>query len=544
MQDKIESWVTYKMRKDISQEAVSIDGKFIEDILPGFSTIKTSGREALTANVEASTIGRNSGEMLRYTRYPSRTITIDFVLEGSSLSNLREKLNQLNGILTAKEHEFIFNDEDDKLFVGVPTVQNEVDDFKNACGGKISIYCAYPFKRSVELKEVTATVGTGTTATFNFYYDGTYPVKPTLVAEFSGSSTSGSLSDEGDCGFVMFTDVDENIIQLGNPESVNESAVARASRINHEFSATTGWTNNGGSFLNYPIQGTSAIKTITDPLYKKGTGQTFKGVAPTGYGTDSYGWRGPSISKKLSSAASDWSVSLVHHFCVNSYDEFGSISCGLVNGDKLIAGFTIFASNFSTEGEVRYIINDRLESYESIYVGKYNEHFGYTKKSANSYSQPSLNSTIKKVGSTVTFKIGKLAEKSITVSGIENLKATDLVIYFQNFGGSNRKVVSTNIVHSINFTALPSNAKNFRDIPNVFTAGDIVEADCSNANVRIMRQGMTEGQLAPQYGALGNNWEEFELRPGQNVIGAAWSTWLTESTYFPKLKIRYREVFI
>ena len=83
----------------------------------------------------------------------------------------------------------------------------------------------------------------------------------------------------------------------------------------------------------------------------------------------------------------------------------------------------------------------------------------------------------------------------------------------------------------------------FAEIPNVFTAGDIVEADCSDANVYLYRDGSLIGHLEPQYGALGNDWEDFDIKVGQNIIRAVWSDWVNTS-YKPTIKIIFNKVYI
>jgi hypothetical protein len=83
----------------------------------------------------------------------------------------------------------------------------------------------------------------------------------------------------------------------------------------------------------------------------------------------------------------------------------------------------------------------------------------------------------------------------------------------------------------------------FAEIPNVFTAGDIVEADCNSANVFLYRKGSMTGHLEPQYGALGNDWEDFEIKVGQNAIRTVWSDWVN-TNYKPVIKIIFNEVYI
>ena len=76
-----------------------------------------------------------------------------------------------------------------------------------------------------------------------------------------------------------------------------------------------------------------------------------------------------------------------------------------------------------------------------------------------------------------------------------------------------------------------------RDIPNKFSADDVVEADCKNAEI------LLNGTPAPSLGALGNDWEDFYLTPGLNQIGIAYSEWVSAECA-PQFKVKYREVFL
>ena len=59
-------------RSDLPIEAVSIDGAYIEDLIPGYKTITTTGREALTPEVESYTVGSSDGSTIKYIRHPER----------------------------------------------------------------------------------------------------------------------------------------------------------------------------------------------------------------------------------------------------------------------------------------------------------------------------------------------------------------------------------------------------------------------------------------------------------------------------------------
>jgi len=238
----------------------------------------------------------------------------------------------------------------------------------------------------------------------------------------------------------------------------------------------------------------------------------------------------------------------------------------------VIVGFTIEKTGSGTLGTVKYILNNKVVGTDSIDLSFYNTNFGYcrrdpvyvtqyyqekeyyyvkkkgkkkkkksrwvtrtrTVQSGWSYTQSNLNSGISRDGGIVTFSVGNLADRTFKDSDIDNTSCTSVV--FETTG-----TFHTNAVRScawVRKAGVP-----FAEIPNVFTAGDIVEGDCNTANVLLYRAGSAEGHLEPQYGALGNDWEDFTIKPGQNIIRAVWSDWVNEN-YKPKVEIIFNEVFI
>ena len=77
----------------------------------------------------------------------------------------------------------------------------------------------------------------------------------------------------------------------------------------------------------------------------------------------------------------------------------------------------------------------------------------------------------------------------------------------------------------------------WKDVPYKFGANDVVEADCNTGEI------LLNGVSNHSYGALGNDWEEFYLKPGLNQIGFSYSSWV-EADYAPTFKVKYREVFL
>ena len=573
-------------KKFIPAEAVSINGQYLENAVDGYRTLYTKGRESLEVQLDTYSVGVADGETFKSKRYPARKITVGFQLIAPTNEEFRRRFNALNNLLSLDEADFIFADETDKYFAGIPIFNAEVETGENSVKGEWEIYCAYPFKRSV--KPITLTMSnaevTNTTATFAIEYKGGQPARPILRAKFAGAKSGGSSSEDGDCGFVAFMDGNENIIQLGNPDVIDRDEYTSATTlVNFEFINTSGWATSGTTWENRSVTGSVSSGTLADAFWMLGAGQTQNYAVPS-YGSGT-GWHG-ALLKKTTSGAVNFTIDLVHRLCVSNANETGTFECGARDANGvMVAGFVIDKTSNGTTGTVNYIVNNEIVGRDSIDLGYYNEHFGYcnrtpvyvqetyydpvttttkvqvkTKKkkkkkkyktvttttwvakvrtvqSGWNYTQSNLNSSISKNGQDIAFTIGNLPTRTYTVPAVLQTVSTDLSMYM----GTNGTPLNTNAVHSVLFrreAGVP-----FAEQPNVFTAGDIVQADCNDATVFIYRDGSIGGHLEPQYGALGNDWESFMLTNGVNTIRATWSDWVN-ATYKPQIEIEYNEVFI
>ena len=535
-------------------EAVSIDGTYLENIVSGYRTLYVSGRESLAPELNTYSVGVADGEKVKNRRYPARTLTVGFQLLAPNAEEFRARFNQLNNVLAKDEADFVFNDEKDKYFTGYPIMNTKVDPGLDNVTGEWEIYCAYPFKRSVDTYTLTTDDATGVTvegnkATFTIDYDGMLPAKPLLRAQFASGETDGSYNEDGDCGFVAFVNDEEDIIQLGNPEATDIDPLNKnATLINHAFNSLSGWTASGMSIAN-----------ITDAHWQKDKGQTMKYA------------RGTGSLKKTTVGGVNFNLKIVHRLCVTASAQKGAFKCHLRSGSNTVTGFTIAKNGNGTNGVVSYIIDGRTVGTATIDLSQYNTNFGYCKKSpvyvfqryhqvlktvrrSNgkkfrildgkwsvrkvqtgwAYTQSNLNSSIVRNDEVVTFKVGNLPQRTFKSGDIAGVPFYDMVFEFSgNF--------NTNALRSCALVKKAGVA--FADIPNVFTAGDIVEADCNSANVWLYRNGSAEGTLAPQYGALGNDWETFDLHVGTNTIVVTWSDWVNEN-YKPHIEIEYNKVFL
>lgn len=278
---------------------------------------------------------------------------------------------------------------------------------------------------------------------------------------------------------------------------------------------------------NYGTAGTLAETKCADIIFPAHTSRTPESyyLTPFSYGTDS-GWHGPSISRVIpADAAGDIGVtnftfSYSHKYCITDVKQRGSFRAYIQAGGKAVAGVTIEKNADGKNANLRFTVN-----------GSYVETMTVDVSSDNKYFNSSKTSTITKTGDTITFDIGGI-KKTFRDADIKNVVSDNIAFYFRAYG--TRTPVYYN---GLQWAKFVKNYVEWKDIPNKFSAGDVVEADCKNGEIYL------NGNLMPSLGALGNDWEEFVLNPGLNQIGVAHSEWLT-GEYVPNFKVLYREVFL
>ena len=527
-------------------EAVKINGEYLEDIITGYRTLYVGGRESLEPELDTYEVGTADGDRLKSTRYPARKLTVGFQLLADSNEAFRSAFTQLNNILAQPTADFIFNDEPNMFFTGKPLMDADIETGRNNVTGEWHIYCSYPFKRSVTVRTLSTddesgVVIDGNKAIFTFDYNGSYPSKPLLRATFASALEGGDYNEDGDCGYIAFFDRNEHIIQLGNPDIIDlDQSNKNETLANSVFNNLTGWTAAG---IN--------IASISDPYWNKGRGQT-----------QSYARGVGTLTRSVNNAV-NFEFDIVHRLCVNGAAETGSFKALLQSSGRTIVGFTIEKIGAGTTAQVKYILMDTVVGTDNVDIGYYNTNFGYCKRTPiyvrrtetfagylprrnvprvvvrtvldhYDYTQSNLNSGITRDNEVVTFNIGNLPARTFKMAALEGIVISNIA--FETTGNFN-----TNAIRSA--ALIKKAGVSFAEVPNVFTAGDIVEADCNSANVILYRNGSIEGHLEPQYGALGNDWEEFSIQSGENIIACSWSEWVDEN-YKPKIEILFNEVNI
>lgn len=531
----------------LPSEALKINGEYIENQIEGYRTLNVSGREALSPDVYSYETGIRDGTKLRYKRYPERIIIIKYQIKTESNEAFREAYNQLGRILNVEDAKLIFNDEQDKFYTGTPCIIGGVEPGKNSVVGEFEILCTDPFKYSI--KEYEAVPEVDDRKIIRVDYNGTYRAFPVLETDFysekevaDDGETPGTLTGNGDCGYVAFFNENGKIIQLGDPDEVdgNEEYDMSQTLVNQTFFSDTAWGTtakslwivNAGDSLPVDISqaGILNMKSIPD-VAGESASQYYIGA--TSYGTGS-AWHGPSIKRVIpADAAGDMGASnftfsfkirLSIGENVTDTEQIGGFHAHLLADDGTdVAGIRIVKTTAGKTAKLMIFVNNENVHQADIDITYDNTYFGKTGVK---------DSLIRKFGNRITFSLGGY-RYAFTDDAVSELKAAKIMFLFEQYAA--KKPLSYNGLVKTKF--IKNMCNTFNDTPNKFSANDIVEADCETGEI------LLNGISSPELGALGNDWEEFYLTPGENQIGFAYSDWI-EDENAPSWKVRYREVFL
>lgn len=519
----------------LPSEALCINGSYIENLIKGYRTLTVSGREALSPEIETLETGTRDGSTLKSKRYPARVIIVQYQLIAESATAFRSAYNQLAKILDVENAELIFNDEPDKFFKGTPLAIGEVDSGRNAVVGEFEILCVDPFKYSVEEYEVSPVdLGSDTVVgkVFEIDYNGTYKSFPTLQANFyeeseTDGSTTTELTGNGDCGFVAFIADNGKIIQLGDEDESDSGDAGTISEtlVAQNFNKATSWGSAAQAqwAVNSQITAVHTIEQIGSIGVKQKDDEYF--LTPANYGTAA-GTHGASITRTLPQAATHFNLTYAQKMCISEdgVTEKGCFQALLTDANKqIVAGVHICKPAIGSQGELYFYINNTVVHTQSIDLSANNAYF-----SGNGVK----TSTIKKEGDTVTFNIGGI-KQSFKVPSIANMAVTKISFIFGQYGST--LPLDCNGLYYVKF--VKNNQSNWRNVANKFSAGDVVVVDCGSGEITV------NNSPAPEYGALGNDFENFYLIHGANKIVVVYSDWVFDA-YAPTFKLRYREVFL
>lgn len=171
---------------ELPAEAINYGGHWLDEEVPGFQTLVTSGRHTFQRQINA-TARVGDGDTYLSSRLESRKIEVMFNFKADDIAEYNDRLDKLNRTLVWPNQPFYFADEPDFHYIGTVTEVSLDKDTLNTAG-KIVLTVSDPYQYGDE-KHVT---GAGTNATIIDNELG-YPQKPKTLT-FTPTATASNLT--------------------------------------------------------------------------------------------------------------------------------------------------------------------------------------------------------------------------------------------------------------------------------------------------------------------------------------------------------------
>lgn len=512
-----------KPHDDLPAEALCFGGAYIENMVPGYRTLYTAGREGGEREISQTESSDRDGARFRSVRRKPREIRVGFQINSKNARDYVGKFNALKKLLQQEERQMIFHDEPDKFYTGTLT-DIAVEETGDLCvTGELVFVCSDPYKYAVEERAVTAPATNGR-AVIEVYYNGTVDAYPVLRTTTRANTES-----------LLYSDDAGNMVAVGTPDAGN-AGLSRGTR---------NLTANANSLLNssiYPQQvtryaeeyyrmtpvrvndGTQEIVTINGTRYLSMTRITPSGggqaedadteeeevIDPT---VDTSEVTGITLYKAITETSMhNYVVSLQPLFYADDLREVGYFHFGLMfdiveQSDTLTAEIeeaeiilekTGIGSAYATAIMCIYGVEQKRVR---VRVGKDNPISGLN----------GVGMSIARFGDIYTFGLGEETYE-IDASGMASL-----------YKGQNPRYICVSLARvkgqqqlaglGISSAQSVSTGRGSVDeLATVMRASELIVVDCSTGEIR------TNGRPTPALGSIDNNWTEFALKPGFNRI--------------------------
>lgn len=499
-------------KKTLPAEAMSYNGVFIENEIPGYRTLYVSGRELMESEIQDETINLIDGSNYLGKRYPARTITVTYQLIASTNLEFRDSFNKLNRLLKDEQVKIIFNDEPDKYFIGTKVGNSIPNPGSNSITGNIEIYCSDPFKYSMVLREFEASVNDNGVLETTVVNNGSIPVS--IDYDITHNAESGFIGIASDKGTMQFGKIDEADKE---PYEQNERLGTLWDFMNLQNDTS------GTDYMHptYCVDGTLGNHTWFN--------RTFLGFGLKGsnVGVPNGGLR--TLTLQSDSEGKKGAKNFYSYFHIIFYaglmGQTGEMCINwLTEDNKLIAGVCWYKTD--TTGNTG--------NYELWANGKVLHTYTYTTSHLDNQNPWYWNwghCDLRKEGNKLTFYYWG-GYPSYIIPEVENMECAKIQISIKQYGdrGGSRFMTYIGID---DFIFDKMNVQKWNDVPNRYQPDDIITIDGKNAKYYV------NGMYKPQDEILGSRY--FKADPGETTIRFVVSEWTKTK---PTVKARIREAWL
>lgn len=485
-------------------EAFSINGEYLENIVPGYRTLSVSGRELLESEISTLSIAGINGEQYLQRRHPARILTIKYQINADTCGEFREAFNQLNKALNVEEAQLIFDDEPDKCFYGTFSDTGDVPDGRNKIVSTFEMYCSDPYKHSTTEKTFQASENASGVLEATVTNSGTESVP-----------VSYDITHNHENGFIGIIS-EYGVLQYGSADEVDDEAREKSEVLLkyadcNDFDAMTEGKGILASNDTFPMNGKfTGYEDGWLRLQSSGSGFSWHGAArQVTLPADSSGNSGAVnfvAQTKIWFETSDASQDGLLEFVVGDTDGNHLASIHLVKGVGTAECTPIFQVQAKEKGRISYVPNSNSVT---------NRNNG--------------NMEIRKSGELFEFLFGGKTYP-YRVPEAKDKKALTLTIFIGQY--ANR----ANPVNQMAFGTMSFRKDNVQyrvDIPNRYAEGDVITIDGETTKMYV--------NGVPALGDEVKGSKHFHVPPGESKIQFYFSEFCDPA---PDVTVRIREAYL
>lgn len=506
--------------RNASDEAISLDGVYIEDAVEGYKTLSVSGRESLEYSIsdEDRPIGMDGMEYYGK-RQAGRTIIIRYKLEAYTARNFIARYRKLKAFCSGDNHKLRFADEPNAHYTGTLSRIDSPDSGCLSVVGEIEFYCADPYLESDLITTVQAKMEEGKLVA-HVNNDGSGSVYPVY-----------RIKHKAENGYIGIVHTG-GAFEMGNIEEADTTPYEQSETLfNTEtdgFDAFKPYTGTYPQNPGFNCNGTLKVGNVhkVDPATKN-----YEALYLDARGTSSGGIFGGCRRLELPAdsegevGAKNFYLWFQPQFMTGAMGQTGVIQVMLTDeNNEFIACFEV--SKTDTTGNTARVvfINGTVSNNNAGWYKKfdllptvYQEH--------NPFVHVGYEDILKE-GSTIRFFFWG-SYYTVDIPAIKEKKVRYVYVFIGQYAGRSNYVTVMNVGKIL---VVKNRVEKQRDVPNRYSAGSEVVVDCESDSITV--RGLPRNEEMVTGSAF------YPLPPGETDIEFYTSSWCKE---LPEVTVEYRK---
>ena len=446
-------------------EAMSLDGAYIEDNIPGYRTLSVSGRESLSYDVTDTDrpVGMDGKEYYGKSM-PERNLVIKFQLTAGAAVEFMNRYRSLKKFCSGENREIRFADEPNAHYLGTLIEVESPDAGVLSVVSEMTFYCADPYLIADNITTVAAADENGI-LTANVNNDGSGQAYPTYRIVHA--------SENGYLGIVHAG----GAFEMGNRDEADQEEYKRSEMLTLLSDIASLTDDHGTNYMhpNHVMGGSLSVETISGRqcLKLNSTGTETSGMWCGGMKTltikaDSNGDLG---SQNFDVYLNDWFQSGLN-------GQTGEQSIAFLADDNVvICGYSIYKADMTgNTANLEFWANGKIIRSIAFMPTMWAEH--------NPFCGSSGHNMVRKEGEKLTFYWGG-SYINYTVPAVKDMKCTKVQVAFTQYQGRGlgNAYLSYNSLRDFKFSKL--NVDKWNDVPNRYPTGSEVGINTSDDSITI-----------------------------------------------------------